>query len=314
MSILVWLAMTGASLAQAAPQTPSLVKIVIPFAAGSSPDVLARILGEQIHASAGPSIVVENKPGASGVIGAETVMRAKPDGSTLALVGNQFLTTAHVRTVPYDPIESFIPLCHLTDTPNVVAVSANSPIQTFEALLAAARAQPGKLSSGSLGPISMQQIGTEMLKKTAKVDIRFVPYLSNAQAATAAMGGQIDMFLGSYSDVAGLIAAKQMRPLAVLSGKRLTALPDVPTVREKGLDFEAPVASWLLAPAKTPEPVVAELIALFSAALKAPAVKTRLAELQLEPIGICGADFAALLRKQNIVIDQIIREAGIKED
>ena len=160
----------------------------------------------------------------------------------------------------------------------------------------------------------MQQIGTEMLKKAAKVDIRFVPYLSNAQAATAALGGQIDMFLGSYSDVAGLIAAKQMRPLAVLSGKRLTALPDVPTVREKGLDFEAPVASWLLAPAKRPALVVADLIAIFSAALKAPTVRTRLAELQLEPIGLCGAEFGAYLRKQDVAIEQVIREAGIKEE
>lgn len=135
---------------------PSVVKIIIPFAAGSAPDVVARVLGEQILAASRLTIVVENKPGASGVLGADAVARAKPDGGTLALAGNQFLTTAHVRTVPYDPIESFIPVCHLTDTANVIAVSATSPYQSLEDLLAAARAQPGKLTSGSLGPISMQ--------------------------------------------------------------------------------------------------------------------------------------------------------------
>lgn len=152
-----------------------------------------------------------------------------------------------------------------------------------------------------------------MLKKAAKVDIHFVPYLSNPQAAMAALGGQVGMFLGSYSDVGGLIAGRQMRALAVLSGRRLARLPDVPTVRERGLDFEAPVASWLMAPAKTPAPVVADLIGVFSAALKTPAVQSRLAELQIEPIGLCGAEFGAYLRKQDIAIEQTIRETGIKE-
>ena len=309
--IAVALAILGAT-STAVAQAPQNVRIIVPYAPGGSVDLLARLLGDDIGKSGGPAIMVEDKPGASTIIGTETVARAPADGTTIGMVANSFLINAAIRKLSYEPLTGFEPICHLVDSPQVIAVNANAPYKTLEDLLADARKRPGVLTMGALGPATTQHVAVEMFKKFAKVDLTFVPYPGGAPAVNAIVGEQVASTVANYSELQPFITAGKLRPLAVMSPRRIAALPDIPTVREKGLDFD--ITAWfaLVAPGKTPKPVVAGLIDHFSKALKAPATLEKLAQLQLTPVGLCGDGFAAFLRQQNDAIGPIVREAGIK--
>ncbi len=308
LACLTALAATCSSLAQ----TPPSVKVIVPYAPGGSVDLLARLLGDEIGQPGGPSIVVEDRPGASTIIGTEAVARAAPDGATVGMVANSFLINAAIRKLSYDPLTSFEPLCHLVNSPQVLAVNANSPYRSLEDLLADARARPGALSIGALGPATTQHVAAETFKTFAKVDMTFVPYPGGAPAVKAIVGEQVTASVANFSELQPFIAAGKLRPLAVMSSARIAPLPDTPTMRERGLDFD--VTAWfaMVTTGKTPKPVVTALIDIFSKALKAPALQGKLMQLQLTPVGLCGDGFAAFLHKQNDAIGPVVREAGIK--
>ena len=298
--------------AGAAAQTPATVKVIVPYAPGGSVDLLARLLGDEIGKAGGPAIVVEDRPGASTIIGTEAVARAAPDGGTVGMVANSFLINAAIRTLSYDPLTSFEPICHLVDSPQVVAVNADSPYKTLDDLLADARKRPGVLTIGALGPATTQHVAAEMLMKYAHIVMTFVPYPGGAPAVNAIVGSQVASTVANYSELQPFIAAGKLRPLAVMTARRISSLPDVPTVREKGLDFD--ITAWfaMVATGKTPKPAVAALIKYFSEALTRPATRARLAQLQLTPVSRCGDDFAEFLRQQSQAIGPVVREAGIK--
>lgn len=296
-------------------QIAKTVRFVVPYAPGGAADIVARLFAEQVGRSGGPAIVVENRPGAGGAVGTETVARAVPDSSTALVVSTPFLIDPLLRTLNYDPINSFTPICNLVTAPTVIVVNSASPYRTLAELLDDARAKPGKITMASIGPASSFQLGFEMLKRAAKVDMTFVPYPGNAPALNAVLGQQVTSMFGTYPNVSEYLKAGKLRALAVGNGTRAQPLPDVPTVAESGYrDFDVDAWFGAFTPANTPEPAIGQLEHLFTTALQDASVKEKLLVQGLFPAAVCGADFAAYLRKQHDAYSRIIAEANIKAD
>jgi tripartite-type tricarboxylate transporter receptor subunit TctC len=296
-------------------QTARTIKIVVPTSAGSSIDVLARVLAEEIGRTQARTVVVENRPGASQLVATEAVSRAPPDGSTLLFTANPFVINPHLRKLNYDPLKSFEPICDLVSVPMVIVVNVGAPYRTFADLIDAARARPGELTLASIGPGSASQISFEMLKRAANVNMTFVPYPGTPPAITALLGEHVTAVFAGYADVFEQLNAGKLRALATASSTRIDSMPDVPTVAESGYkDFETELWNGLVAPAKTSKEIVSRLAGWFTGAMQAAEVKSKLAALALYPAGICGAEFGAFLRKQYDDYGRIIREANIKAE
>jgi tripartite-type tricarboxylate transporter receptor subunit TctC len=298
----------------ASPQTPT-IRIVVPLPPGGAGDILARQLAEQVGIGQGKTVIIENRPGAGSIIGTESVARAEPDGNTLLINAPYLLIGPQVRKVNYDPLTSFEPVCYLVSSPGIIVVNGTSPYRTLADLLNAARAKPGELTMASVGPATAQHIGFERLKRAANVDITYVPYGGGAPAINALLGDHVTAVFAEYAPLAANIKAGTLRALATSSRTRIEPLPDLPTVAESGYkDFEVDLWWSLFAPAKTPKETVKQLADWFTAAMRAPEVKAKLAAEGFSPVGLCGADFAALLRKQYDDYSRVIREANIKAD
>jgi len=293
-------------------QAARTIRIIISVPPGGSIDLLARILAEHISNSNGPSIVIETKPGAGGIIAAETAARAAPDGNTLLINNNGMIISALLRKVNYDPRTSFEPICYLVTTPQIIAVNSASPYRTLGELVDAARAKPGELSIASVGPNTTQHIGIERFKRLAGANLTYVPYPGGATTINALLGAHVSAAVLNWSEVGEHVMAGKARALATMSLRRIEPLPDLPTVAESGYkDFETDVWFGVVAPAKTPQQTVSQLIDWFRAALVAPEVKARLTAQALYPNPICGADFDAHLRRQTELYAQLIRELNI---
>ena len=297
----------------ASSQTAQPIKLVVPFPAGGSSDTLARLLTDQMSRAHGSTFIVENRPGAGAVIGYDAVSRAAPDGHTLMINAPSFLINPHLRKVDYDPLSDFEPICNLVRVPLVLAVSGASPYRTIADLLAAARSKPGELSIASGGTGTIQHIAFEMLKRSAGVNVVYVPFSGNPPAVNALLGGHVTAVISNYENVADQVNAGKLRALATTARTRIESLPQVPTVSEIGYkDYEADNWFGLMAPAKTPKELIAQFTDWAKAAMLAPEVKTKLINLALYPIGMCGADFAAYLRKQHEDYGRLIRDAKMK--
>ena len=312
--VLALLACLAQAATAAAQSPPTTIRVVVPNPPGGAMDMLIRVLGEQIGRAHGATLIVDNRPGASTIIGTDIVARAPPDGGTLLMAANSFLVNPHIRKLSFDPLTSFAGVCELVQIPQVVAVNAKSPWRTLADLIAAAKASPGKLTIGSNGPATAQHIVAEVFRRAAGVDMVYVPYPGGTPAVNALLGQQIDAMTTAFSDLHAQWTAGALRVLASSMGQRTPLAPDVPTFRESGLDLELP--SWLgvHAPAATPRPIVDTLDAWFAEALAAPETRQRLATMQMAPVGRCGADFDTFLRVQYDVLGKIVKEAGIKAE
>ena len=296
-------------------QTARTVKIVVPYPPGSGPDILSRLMADQIGRAQGPAMVVENRPGGGTMIGTEAAARAAPDGNTVLLVANSFVVNPALKKQSYDPTTSFEPICYLAATPLVLVVQGSSPYRTLADLIAAARAKPGELSFASGGPASSLHIAIEVLKRAAGIDTTYVPYAGTAPAINALMGGHVTAVFADYPTVVSQLKAASLRALVTASATRSEALPDVPTLNETGVTkYDAEIFYGIVAPAKTPPDMIAQLSGWFSAALKAPDVRPKLAQQGLFPVGTCGAEFGAYMRKQVEEYSRVIRETGIKAE
>jgi tripartite-type tricarboxylate transporter receptor subunit TctC len=295
-------------------QPQQTIRIIIPFPPGGATDIVGRLLADQISRTQGVSAIVENRPGAGSVLGAEAVARAAPDGNTLLMPANFFVINRIVHKLSYDPL-SFEPICVLVRAAHVVTVNSTSPYRTLGDYLAAARAQPGALTNASVGPATAQHIALEMLKRAANVDITFVPFSGNVPAINALLGGHVTSAIVNYPEVAEQVKSGKLRALATTLLARLEETPDVPTVAESGFpEFETETWIGLVAPPKTPQGAAAQLAAWAISALQIPEVKAKLLAMGMSPVGLCGADFAAYLRKQHDEYDRVIRAANIKVD
>ena len=302
---------TSAAFAQSA----RTLKLIVPFPPGGSADILMRVLAEHIAKSTGATTVIENRPGAGTVIAQEQVLRAPPDGNTVLLNANSFVINPSVRKLAFDPLATFEPVCYLVSSPQVIVVNSASPYRSLGELIAAAKARPGELSIGTVGPATTQHIAAEMLKRTTGAELIYVPYAGGAPAVTALLGNHVVTVLANYSEVTEQLKAGTLRALATTSPARIEPLPEVPTVQESGYrDYAAEVWFGAVAPPRTPKEKTAELARWFTEALQAPEVKAKLVSLALYPVAVCGEAFAAHMRKSHEDYARVIRDANIRAE
>lgn len=287
---------TAGAHAQAAPALPKLINVVVPFPPGGSNDVFARVLSDKLSARMGTSVMVENRPGAGGAIGAEYVARAPADGSVLLLSSSTFATNAAVQpNLKYDAVKSFAPVAMLASSPMTLVVPKDSPYRTMADLLAAARKAPGKLNYGSAGVGSINQMGSEILASDAGVTFTHVPYKGMSQAMNDLAAGRVDFVVASFASVAAMVKAERIRILAVTSGRRSTLQPDVPTVGETVPGYGVELWWGILAPAGTPPALVEKLNADVRAVVADPKMRDIFAEESATASDFSAARFAKLV-------------------
>ena len=241
-------------------KTSRTIRIVVPFPAGGSADILARLLGEHISKVEGPTVVIENRPGGGASIAYEAVARAAPDGNTLVINANSLVINPHLRKVNYDPLTSYEPICFLLSSPQVIVVNSDSPYHTLAEFIAAAHAKPGQLTFATVGPATTQHIGFEQFRRIADINVIYVPYPGGAPAMTALLGRHVHAVLANYSEVLEQLHAGKVRALASTSQTRIAPLPDVPSVAELGYkNYNVEVWFGVVAPAHTPKETIAQL-------------------------------------------------------
>jgi tripartite-type tricarboxylate transporter receptor subunit TctC len=306
-----------ASLASAADEYPArAVRIVVPFAPGGGTDVVARILAQQLMRRLGQSFVVENRPAGSGIVGADFVAKAQGDGYTLLFAFSSLSSSAKlISQLPYDPIADFAPVALATTSPLVMFVHPSVPATNLKEFIAYAKANPGKLNYGSSGPGSSPHLATELLMSMAGIQMTHIPYKGIAPAITAQLANEVQMSLTPIA--VGMPHAKAGKLRALASGglKRSVAIPDVPTIAESGLpEFE--VIGWwgLLAPSKTPRPVVNLLNREVRAALDNAEVKRSLVDQGMDPAGGTPEQFGALIKSDMDKWGDIGKRLGVKLD
>jgi tripartite-type tricarboxylate transporter receptor subunit TctC len=307
----------GPALAQAAPWPSRPVRLVVPFPPGGLVDVLARAVSQSLAARFGQPFVVENRAGAGGNVGADAVAKAAPDGYTLLagslgpLAVNQYIYAA----MPYDTDTAFAPVVLLATTPKVLCCAGARPWRDIPALVAEARARPGRLTAGSAGAGSSLHLALELFKEATGTDIQHVPYRGAAPAVTDLVAGNIDLLIDNLPNILPQIRAGGVRALATPSATRLAQLPDVPTMAESGVPgFVFATAFGMAAPAGTPAEIVARLAAAVTEALRDPAVGGRLAEGGTVPGGGTPEDFVRVIAREKAVLAPVIRRANIRSD
>jgi tripartite-type tricarboxylate transporter receptor subunit TctC len=294
------------------------VRLIVPFPPGGVTDTAARVIGQQLSAKWGQQVVIENKPGAGGVIGVEAAMRSAPDGYTLLMATNGEITiNAAIFTKPkYDAQKDLIPIAMATNTPFVWSANLNSQINSLAELVAAAKARPNELSYSSAGLGSSSHMATEEFAAAAGIKLLHVPYRGGAPAATALMSGDVPVSAISLSSLLPVVDSGKVRLLAITSDKRSRLAPEVPTVSETGVlkDFQTSIWTALFAPVGTPEPVVSQIEADIVAALKDPEVVTRLEKVGAEVSAMPAAKLRERIQRETGELKKIAAEANIRVD
>ena len=289
------------------------VKIVVPFVAGGTTDVVARLLGQKLTEAWGQSVVVENRAGAGGNIGADAVAKAAPDGYTLLMTSGSIVTAnQHLyKVLPFDPARDFAPITEVATGPQVVAVSAGVPVQSLRDLIAYAKANPGKLNFGSAGVGTQTHLAGENFFYAAGIEATHVPYKGEASVINDLMGGQIQMATPNLGAAISYIQAGKLRALAVTSPERIPQLPDVPAVAEVLPGFEN--AGWfgLMAPTGTPQEVVDRVYRDSARILASEEFRAKLAQQGMRPVGNTPAEFAAMIRAESARWAKVIRDRGL---
>jgi tripartite-type tricarboxylate transporter receptor subunit TctC len=291
------------------------ITIVVPFAAGGPGDVVGRLVASELAKKLNQSVIVENRVGASGNIGLTTVARAAPDGYTLTAMSNVILINPAVGKTPYDPLTDFAPVAYLGGSPNAIIASPKSGISTIQELIDKARANPGKLTYATAGVGSVSQLAVELLKLRAKIDMIHVPYAGASQSLQAAASNTTDTASVAIGGVVGNIKSGMVKALVQTGAERWPELPDVPTMQEAGIP-NAVVETWqmLLAPAKTPEPVIKKLTDAVQAIMQDPGIQAKLQKVGLKP-GYAGPqDLHARMAKEMPMWKEIVDRAGIRRE
>ena len=303
----------AAVLGQAYPSKP--IRLIVPFAAGGGNDNVARLVGKRLSDSLGQQLVIDNRPGAGGVLGAELAAKAAPDGYTLFLggVASHAVNPNLNDRLPYDPIRDFAPVVLLASAPLVLVVHPSVPADSVKAFVALARSKPGQLNYASNGNGSSSHLAAVMFDSMTGVDMVHVPYKGLSPALADLLSGRVQVMFSSVVAILPHIKAEKLRGLAVTGSRRLPSMPNLPTIAESGLPgYEA--SSWygVLAPAGTPREIVARLNSELVKVLDQPEVRGSLLAEGAEPIGGTPEQFAAHIRSEKERLGKLIREAKIR--
>lgn len=304
----------AAGLAQAAfPERP--ITIVVPYAPGGAADAVARVVATRMGAKLGGSVIVDNKPGASGTIGASFVAKAPADGYTMLYDATPYSINPHLfPKMPY-AATALQPLSLVLLAPNILIVKADSPFKNVNDLIARAKAQPGKLNFASGGSGTVQRLASELFRQQLQLDMVHVPYKSGGPAIADVMGGQVDFMFSTVAASYPLVTGGKLRALAVSAPERSKRLPDVPTVAETVIPgYEAYEWNGVFLPAGTPAPIAAQLQQALVEVLKEDEVRQRLTDLGAQPIGSTPAEFAAFLKKEDAKWGEVVKKGNIKLD
>ena len=303
----------GVASAQSFPSKP--VHIFVPYAAGGGVDILARTLGDVVSRQWGQTVIVENRPGAGGVVASQALVASPPDGYTLIVVASGHATNPFLYPkIPYDTFKDFAPISLLASSPNILLVRADSPFKTLGDVIAQARAKPGSLSFGHAGTGTSTHLAGELLKNLARIDLNAIPYKGGAPSINDLLGGQIPMSFNNGPESVGQLEAGTVRALAVTTASRAPFLPTVPGMAETVPGYDTEVWWGLLGPAGMSPDLVAKLAHDFVAALNTEPVKERLAKLGAAPIGTSPEQFDARIRADYKKWGPIIEAAGMKAE
>lgn len=307
--------MAVAAFAASAQQFPNKpIRIVVPYTAGGGTDVMARVMAERLSESFGQPVLVENRPGAGGIIGLESVFKSEHDGYTLVMMpSNLSILGPLYGKLPFDPIKDFAPIAMVGSSPVMIGAHASFPANNFKEFIAYAKANPGKLDFASCGTASPQHIAGEYLNVTAGITLTHVPYKGCAQALPDVLSGTVPLFFSTVAHLNPQVKGGKMKALAVTGPARTPLAPDVPTVAESGFPgFNVDVWFGLLAPGKTPPEVIARLNTEVNKALERPDVREKMLQQFYAPVGGSSQKFAEVIQADLERFTTPIQQAGIK--
>jgi tripartite-type tricarboxylate transporter receptor subunit TctC len=302
------------TLAQAYPSRG--IKLIVPFPPGGSTDVVARLVGQRLGESLKQSVIIENKPGVGSILGTDFVAKSAPDGYTLVVAANSSIAPGPLMrsNMPYDPLRDLVHVAMIGSFPNGFVVRADHPAKTMQDFIAMARARPGKLNYASAGVGTSGFLSGELLKQTARIEMVHVPYKGSGPAINDLLGGQVDAMFEGLVTATNYVKGGKMRLLAVTGEQRARAFPEVPTLSEIVPGVSGAAWFGISAPARTPAEVVARLQADMQAIISAPDMQARLLELGMTPMPLVGADFTAMINRENRKWAPIIKAGNVTVD
>lgn len=292
------------------------IRFIVPVSPGGVSSIVAQILGQKLTESWGQQVLVDHRPGASSILGADIAAKSTPDGYTILMISSQHTAAPSLHSkLPYDSVKDFAAITGVVSSPLILVVHPSVPATSVKELIAVAKAKPGQLSFGSGGAGAPSRFAGELFKTMAGIDLLHVPFKGGGQATADLVGGHVSLIFNNALSTIPLLQTGRLRALAVTSGKRSSALPDIPTVAESGLaGFEVISWSGVLAPARTPSHIVAKLNAELLKILRMPDVKERLAAQAVEPFTHTPDDFTAFIRADIERSAKLIKAGGIRAD
>jgi tripartite-type tricarboxylate transporter receptor subunit TctC len=314
LTLVLFTALLGQPPAAAQDWPSKTVRIVVPFGPGSTPDMVARLIADRMQSKLGQSFVVENKPGASGNLGTDAVAKADADGATIGISigGPLAINTLLFSKLPYDPGKDLAPVTQLITQPSALAVNAGLRVDSVAELVALLEREPGRHNFGSIGNGSLSHLAMEAIALKSGTKMVHVPYPGSPQAITAVLRGDVQMACLPAISVTPHVASGKVKILAVSTARRSTLLPDVPTLKESGIDVEADAWMGLIAPARTPDAVITKMHREVVEAIKTPEAHDKLALQLMEPVGNSPAEFRALIAREIARWSPVIRALDLR--
>jgi tripartite-type tricarboxylate transporter receptor subunit TctC len=290
------------------------VRIVVPFGPGSTPDMVARLIAERLQQKLGQSFVIENKPGASGNLGTDAVAKAEPDGATIgvSIGGPLAINTLLFSKLPYDPAKDIAPITQLITQPSALVVNNALGVNSVAELVGLLKREPGKYNFGSIGNGSLSHLAMEAIALKSGTQMVHIPYPGSPQAMTAVLRGDVAMACLPAISVTPQLVSGKVKILAVSTGKRSALLPEIPTLKESGIDVEADAWMGLIAPARVPEGTIAKIHDEVVDAIKVPDAREKLATQLMEPVGNSPAEFRAVIEREIARWAPVIKAIDLK--
>jgi tripartite-type tricarboxylate transporter receptor subunit TctC len=307
------LALPGAAVAQQYPSKP--IRIVVPFAPGGGSDFIARFMAQRLTAGLGQQVIVENKPGAGGMLGIEQGVKSPADGYTLTLIASSYTVNPSIYKFSFDPVSDITPIIQLSQGPLLIVSKPSLPVKTTKELIDMAKAKPGQLNFASSGQGSVIHMATELFQSMAGIKMNHIPYKGTGPALTDTLGGQTDVFFSSTATAVPHVQSGKLKAIAVTSAKRIPALPDVPTVAESGLPgYDVILWHGLIGPKGLPRAVVDRINGEASKALKVKETADQLQQDGVAPAGGTPEQFHAQIKKEIGIWRKVAADAGVKAE